>query len=399
MKILVTDGDNRPALAITRSLGRKGHRVYVVASGAKCLASCSRFCAGGFSVPNPLKDGGAYTSSILELTNRESIDVIFPTSEQSIYLLNQLRGILPNKTLLACPSQEMMQAVSNKSELFRLAEGLQVAIPATFYLNGSDELAAIIHNIDSYPVVVKPALSRIPTVEGFLSAGVRYAASRDELENLYATCPVLRYPSMIQEKIVGDGTGLFSLYDKNQHIALFSHKRLREKPPSGGVSILSESIPLDEEMIESAGRLLSAVNFTGVAMVEFKRDQRDGKPKLMEINGRFWGSLQLAISCGIDFPSLYLDYLMGSVPLKPNRSYKVGHKMKWFFGNLDYLIIRLKNKSVELNLPPGAPSKWQALANFAKIKEQNTSFDVASFRDMKPLIHESAIYLKSLWGR
>ena len=136
-----------------------------------------------------------------------------------------------------------------------------------------------------------------------------YAENKAILENLYKTKEVLKYPSMIQEKIIGPGTGLFTLYDKNRHLALFSHKRIREKPPSGGVSVVSESVPLDNEMVDAADKLLSAVGWTGVAMVEFKRDVRDGKAKLMEINGRFWGTLQLAVASGVDFPVLLIEYL------------------------------------------------------------------------------------------
>ena len=57
---------------------------------------------------------------------------------------------------------------------------------------------------------------------------------------------------MIQEKINGPGTGIFTLFDKNRHLTLFSHQRLLEKPPSGGVSVISESVPLDAELVEAA---------------------------------------------------------------------------------------------------------------------------------------------------
>ena len=204
----------------------------------------------------------------------------------------------------------------------------------------------------------------------------------------------LRYPSMIQEKIIGPGTGLFTLYDKDRHLALFSHRRLREKPPSGGVSVLSESVPLDEEMVEAADRLLSAVGWTGVAMVEFKRDHRDGKAKLMEINGRFWGSLQLAIACGVDFPGLFLDYHQGKRPAETIRDYRVGHRLKWFLGTLDHLLIRLKHNRAALNLPPDAPSRIGALAEFLKIWGGDSSFDVFDQNDIGPFLFEARSYVR-----
>jgi predicted ATP-grasp superfamily ATP-dependent carboligase len=314
-------------------------------------------------------------------------------TEQSIYLLNPARDRLPEGVVLACPLREKMQAISDKTALCRLAETLQVPIPKTLYLAGATDLPDALGEIDRYPMVVKPALSRTPERQGFLAGGVMYVSSRDELEKLYATSPILRYPSMIQEKIIGPGTGLFTLYDKDRHLALFSHRRLREKPPSGGVSVVSESAPLDEEMVDAAGRLLSAVGWTGVAMVEFKRDQRDGKAKLMEINGRFWGSLQLAIVCGVDFPALLLDYLQGEKPLAPVANYLVGHKLKWFFGTLDHLLIRLRSSRQGLNLPPDAPSKGRALAEFLSVWERNASFDVFDRDDIWPFLFEGRSYL------
>jgi predicted ATP-grasp superfamily ATP-dependent carboligase len=395
MKVLVTDGENRSALAVVRSLGRRGCRVVVTAHEARSLASSSKFCAQGLAVPDPLRQGAQYASVICAIAEREAIDMIFPMTEQSIHLLNQCRDLLPARTILACPPAEKVQAITDKAALCRLAARIGVPVPQTLYLKDADDLGSQLASIDRYPVVVKPALSRIPEGQNFLPAGVKYAASREELELLYATDRALRYPSMIQEKIEGPGTGLFTLFDRDRHLALFSHRRLREKPPWGGVSVVSESIPLDEEMVADSGRLLSAVEWTGVAMVEYKRDLRDGKAKLMEINGRFWGSLQLAIACGVDFPGLLLDYLQGNRP-DPVRDYLVGHRLKWIFGSLDHVYIRLKNKKENLFLPPGLPSRWQAVIEFLKIREKNVSYDSFDRKDPSPFWFEGRLYLQDL---
>jgi predicted ATP-grasp superfamily ATP-dependent carboligase len=396
MKILVTDGEGRSSLAVTRSLGRQGYTVLVCGSSSYTLASSSRFCQQGEVVPDPLKYGEAYAEAICNLAFKEKIDVILPMTEQSIYLLNLCRKRLPKTTTLACPRTDQVRILSNKMSLFKLAERLGVAMPQTFFLNNNNDLSLIINSIFEYPVVIKPALSRIVVNEGFLSTNVTYAANRAELEAQYATSPALRFPSMIQDKIVGPGTGLFTLFDNNRHLALFSHRRLREKPPSGGVSVVSESVPLDNEMVEAASRLLSAVGWQGVAMVEFKRDERDGRPKLMEINGRFWGTLQLAISCGVDFPCLLLDTLQEKSLTHRVGEYRIGHKMKWFFGTLDHLLIRLKNDDATLQLPPWAPTKWGAFKDFLKVWSRNTSFDVFDRNDIWPFIHETKSYFSQI---
>ena len=398
MKVLVTDGENRSSLAVTRSLGRMGCKVVVTGKDKRNIAALSKYCWKTYQVPDPRHRKTVYVDAIQAIANREGVEVIFPTTDMSIHLLNPIRQML-FPAILACPNNGKVETVSDKVSVFQLAGKLNVPIPNTLYLISAEDLDGLIEKITHYPVVVKPSKSRTPEGNGFLPGGVRYAASEQELIHLYATHRVLQYPSMIQEMVIGPGTGLFTLYDLDRHIALFSHRRIREKPPSGGISVVSESVPLDEEMVNNAGRLLSSVGWQGVAMVEFKRDLRDGKAKLMEINGRFWGTLQLAIACGVDFPSLYLDYLQGKQFPENIRDYRIGLKLKWFFGTLDHLLIRLKNRDKKLNLPPGSPSKWEAFKDFLKIWERNATFDVFDRNDVGPFWFEAQSYVWHLLKR
>ncbi|WP_298435824.1 ATP-grasp domain-containing protein [Geobacter sp.] len=399
MNILVTDGENRSALATTRSLGRKGHNIFVTGTTLENISAASRFCRKAFTVPDPLNEGIKYSQTIAEIVNRETVDMIFPMTEQSIYCLNKARESLGKSVKLACVPHEKMEAVSNKYNLFQLAEKLGVAIPETIYLAGPDDLLGKKTQISRFPVVVKPAYSKIEHGDRIISARVMYASGYNELNRLYETKAELRYPSLIQEQIAGEGTGLFTLFDHDRHLALFSHRRLLEKPPSGGVSVLSESVPLDEEMVEAAGKLLSEVQWSGIAMVEFKRDKRDGKAKLMEVNGRFWGSLQLAISSGVDFPLLSLDYCLGNLGKEPHcllANYSVGHKLKWFFGLLDHLIIRFKSRARSFEYPSDYSTRWQVIKELFKAGDANTSFDVYDSEDLMPFISEAKTYIRNL---
>ncbi|MBA2883001.1 putative ATP-grasp superfamily ATP-dependent carboligase [Desulfosalsimonas propionicica] len=396
VSVLITDGENRSSLAAVRSLGNRGYRVVVAGKNIPCLASVSKLSSRAYRVPDPAKDPVGCNDAVLNIVTRENIDIVFPMTDLSVTLLNRVREKFPAKTTLACPPAEKTAKVADKAALFRLAETWGVAVPKTFYLSGAQDLAREIQKIKSYPVVVKPARSVVAENGEVISGGVRYAGSPLELESIYSSSRILQYPSMIQEKITGPGTGLFTLYDKDRHLALFSHRRVREKPPSGGVSVVSESVVLDPEMVEYAGRLLSEVKWQGVAMVEFKRDIRDGKPRLMEINGRFWGTLQLAIACGVDFPALLADKILGKNSGVQPGSYKVGHKLKWILGTLDHLVIRLKNDSRSLNLPPDAPSRLGAIRDFLKIREKNCSFDVFDKKDLRPFLHEIKDYAGSI---
>jgi len=109
------------------------------------------------------------------------------------------------------------------------------------------------------------------------------------------------------------------------------------------VSVLCESVPVDPLMQSFAAKLLSAVTWTGAAMVEF-RVAEDGTPYLIEVNGRFWGSLQLAIDCGVDFPWLLHQSMQGSVAAGP-QAYAVGRRLRWLLGDVDSLLIALREGS------------------------------------------------------
>jgi len=378
-------------------LGLYGCRVVVAGKAQKNLASCSYHCDTGYAVTPHAEDSRRYFDDILTIVENEQVDYLFPMTEPASMILSENHALLPAHTILAAPDTEKLKTVFDKNAVFKLARQSGVPIPETVFVQDKKGIEQIAAQIKTYPVVIKPCMSRIPIRGGhFMETGIMYANSSKELTAKYRSQETLNYPSMIQEKIIGPGTGLFTLFDKDRHLALFSHKRLREKPPSGGVSVMCQSVPLDSEMVRASKILLSAVAWEGVAMVEFKRDIRDGKAKLMEINGRFWGSLQLAVSAGIDFPQLFLKYLMGDHFSKLHDRYRVGLKMKWLLGTLDHLLIRLRNKEMERNLPPGFPSRLKSITAFLKVREENTVYDVLQSKDWRPFGCELTQYLKEL---
>ncbi|HXZ44172.1 MAG TPA: ATP-grasp domain-containing protein, partial [archaeon] len=169
-----------------------------------------------------------------------------------------------------------------------------------------------------YPVLIKPRHSSggrgIVRVE-------READFMAEYAKVHA-----RYPMPIVQECIpagGDALGVAILMNfASEPRASFVYRRLREYPVSGGPSTLRESV-WHPALRASAERLLSSLGWVGVAMVEFKMHPGDGRPKLLEVNPRFWGSLHHAIVCGVDFPFLLYSLAMkGDVAGVP--AYRVG---------------------------------------------------------------------------
>jgi predicted ATP-grasp superfamily ATP-dependent carboligase len=270
-----------------------------------------------------------------------------------------------------------------------------VPIPHTQLVDGISRLNGVIDDI-RYPAVIKPVRSAGEKAGDARRANAYYAMSATDVWRLYREHEHLAArPSLIQERIVGPGEGVFVLFDRGRLCAAFAHRRLREKPPSGGVSVLSESVAVDPQLLDYASRLLAPLDWHGVAMVEFKRDCRTGRGVLMEVNGRFWGSLQLAVDSGVDFPYLAWRLALGRGVDSPER-YELGVRSRWLLGDLDHLLSRLFGSDRALHLPGQSPSRFRALLEFLKRPGPRLHGDVIRADDPRPALREVRHYLGAL---
>jgi predicted ATP-grasp superfamily ATP-dependent carboligase len=152
--------------------------------------------------------------------------------------------------------------------------------------------------------------------------------------------------------------------------------------------VLSESIPVDPRAEAYARTLLDSVAWHGVAMVEF-RVADDGTPYLMEINTRFWGSLQLAIDAGVDFPWLLYRLACDEHPSAP-AAYRTGQRLRWLLGDLDHLYLVLRDSRYPV------ARKLRTLMQFLRPSPFRTRHEVNRWNDMAPFWHELKAYVRDL---
>ena len=395
MRVLVTDRNERSALAITRALGQHSIDVVVGAETERSLAAVSKYCWRAISYPSPFEDPLGFVASILQTVRRFHVMVVFPVSDGAMSLIAQHRQKFAAHTKLPIPAATAFEALSNKYQLMQLAGELGIPIPQTVFIPDG-RLDGAVGGLREFPVVVKPGQSVVKVNGSLRKTEVHYAASEAALRRLYNTIDYLRQPSLIQRRVEGEGQGVFALMNKGKPVALFAHRRLREKPPSGGVSVLRESIALPQPMTEYAVRLLQNAGWHGVAMVEFKIDRQTGTPLLMEVNGRFWGSLQLAIDAGLNFPYLLYQLAAGEPLELPPNGYRIGVKSRWLLGDLDHLLLRLRKKDAELSLPPGSPTKLEVLMDFCRFYQRGTRYEVLRLNDPRPFAYELRQYVRNL---
>jgi predicted ATP-grasp superfamily ATP-dependent carboligase len=398
MEVIILDGNQRSALAATRSLGGKGIKVTVGAETPRSLSSCSRFCAASFQYPAPEKAPELFVSAIKQYVAGKPNSVLLPMTDVSLSEILQKRNEFGQNIAIPFVDYETFHMASDKSQLVKLAQELDIPIPKTLVSGDYKDRESLIEASACLgsPVVIKPALSKIMTENGYISASVRYACNTKELIEVLNDKVFSDYPFIIQERIEGAGIGVFLLMNRGEVIAQFAHRRLREKPPSGGVSVLCESILPHPVALESAVKLLQKLRWHGVAMVEMKEDQRDRIPKLIEVNAHFWGSLQLAISAGVDFP--YLLYsLAAGYGYAPCPQYKTGVKSRWELGDLDHLLIRLRGCKEGSVLPNNAPSIVTVIKQFVTdFFNPQVLNEVLRFDDTGPFCYEFKQYMLNL---
>ncbi len=380
-RVLITDGEERAALAVVRSLGRAGHHPIVCSPRRRSLAGASRFARERAVVPDPLAAPGAYADAVERLVGGTGAEVLLPISEASLLALlpraDQLGVVLPMPTLAS------FERIRDKAAVRETARRLGIGVPGQRVATkpadapSPDEL--------SFPVVLKPARSVIDGASDGARAksSVLHAPDAAAYRAALRDVPAAAYPLLVQQRIVGPGAGVFVLLWEGEPLAAFGHRRLREKPPSGGVSVYRESTPVDERILELSLRLLRAFDWRGVAMVELKIDQGTGRPYLMEINGRFWGSLQLAIDAGVDFPALLLDAALGRRPAPVDR-YRVGVRTRWWWGDVDHLIARVRARA----------GGREALGAFLAASFEGARNEVLHWNDPWPAVRETFDWLR-----
>lgn len=398
MRVLITDADERSALAAARSLARAGHEVHAAGARAWSLAGTSRSARAWRVSLDPLADGAGFAAAVGDLARRLRAHVVLPVTDASVEALLTHRAALPTGVILPFPDLGTYRAASDKARVARLAAQCGFAIPETRVIRVQGEWEDALPPPDFFPAAVKPHRSVAGSNGTRVKTGVALVADRDACRRALAALPPEAFPVLVQRRVWGAGEGLFALRWAGRPVALFAHRRLREKPPSGGVSVYRESIALDDGLTAPGLRLLDALDWRGVAMIECKRERDTGRPYLMEVNGRFWGSLQLAIDAGVDFPALLVRCAAGET-VAPRPGYRVGVRSRWFWGDVDQLLLRLRRSRAALGLEAGAPSRAGALREFLRVRPGRDRWEVWRWTDPAPFVLETLRWFAGLIRR
>jgi len=369
MSVLVTNAHYRNTLATIRSLQKRKIATTVTSHKSTALSFYSRYAKCRYLYYDPLQNSEAFVKSLVKILQKTKPAVLFPVGVDATVPISFNKSKFLPLTSVPIADYDVLEKAHDKSMTMKIAEECGIPVPKTYFPESLEEVEVISEKIQ-YPAVIKRRKG------SGVGKGVRIARSRTELLTRYREIEGYSGDSLIEEQtkpliqeyIPGEIRDICVLFNQGNPRAALAQRRIWTWPPNGGPGILNETIQ-DQKLQQLAIKLLKKIRWHGLAQVEFKLDE-NGQPKLMEINPKFWGTLELSIKAGIDFPSLLYDMAMNG-DIEPIYAYQNQLTILWLFPyNMHYLI--------------HAPDRLRHLRELLQLLfRRNTVTDI-SLLDIKP---------------
>ena len=392
---LVLDGTTKQALAIVRSLGVAGVPVHVGAERGTAIALHSRYKKGAFTYPSPKEDQRAFIDAISMYA--EEVDgrpIVYGCSDATVCTLFAYRDELASIVELGFPAADAFEQAFDKAATYSEARVHGVPAITTFLRERPEEVRQLAKQLD-FPVVLKPRQS-VTWHNGVGVFGTAlFIETPEDLVTQFSThLRTTGVAPIIQPFIAGEEYGVEVLARDGSVVALADHHRVRSLSPTGGASVVKETLEAGElatTLHEYARVLVESLSWTGPMMLEFKINTDTRTPLLVEINGRWWGSLPLAIAAGVDFPLLYHRMMCESVVPHEVVQSRPGVTTRYFLGDVRHLIrvlcARDPMRSVRY------PTRRKAVRDFFR-SFRDTQSDVWSWKDPFPSVMQ---YIDSVY--
>jgi len=388
--VLVLDGHVNYALACTRSLGRAGYTVFVASVRRWPLAAWSRHCEASFLLEG--ETIAAFATMRAWAVDR-GVSTVLPLTERSCLLCDAERRAWESAGItVGCAKGDTLLQAFDKAITVERAAACGVRTPLTRVPASLADGRAGAEEV-GFPCVIKQRFTHAWDGTTFLpSQRTSYVSHPKDVEAALLMGRQGEHWPLVQAYVQGRGKGAFALCDHGRALAWFTHERLRDVRPAGSGSALRRSTSVDPRLQQPAERLLAEFQWHGPAMVEFRDNGRD-EPWLMEVNGRFWNSLELAVRAGADFPRWWLALLRGeSVPTAP--PYVEGLTLRWLLGDFRRLLYILAGP------PPGYPEPYptllQGLKEVLGPQPRGTGSDTWDRHDLWPAVGEWVHGLREL---
>lgn len=318
-------GGGAIAVSLARSLGEAGIRVIALGDLAWDSVGSSRHCEQFVHVGSKELEG-----RYLEWLSRPPVGeaVLFPCDDESLELVARRRAELEQLGYRPIEANdEVLLAMLDKERTYQLAEQAGVGVPRRFVLESPEDLdRQVAESGIEFPCALKPLHSHLFARIFGAATKVLLAEDRAELERVAREIGPHGLQMMVTEIIPGPEDAYTSLYtyidERGEPLLQFTKQKLRQMPVGFGLATYHQSVRNDE--VARVGlQFCQGIGIRGMACVEFKRDQRDGRYKVIECNHRFTLGSEILRYAGINLPLLAYNRVTGG-PAHPIDGYREG---------------------------------------------------------------------------
>lgn len=379
--VLLPTGLNSHSYITARSLSQHGIHTVLASDRADLPVYAGRYSDEAIVIPSAEDDLIAYKDALIGIGARPDIRTIIPAQPQDTYLLSKYEEEFEEYVSVVTPSFESLKNVHDRLRLSEIAEEAGVPVPETRLLTEVDDWSPELIVKSRYNLLAEEYADSYTAHDMGIVKTVKHLQPGEE-PNVTALCEEMEHTPIVQEYVHSSDEYVFgALYDHGEAKTTFQHRQVRGDSYTGGGGVYRKSVHIPE--LEEVGRrLLDALDWHGLACIEYMQDAETGEFKLTEINPRMWQSLPCAVRAGADFPHDFWLLATGQGDrIEPG--YKVGVGSHYLYGEMKYLASLLQTDSSLIEPPAFASSIGDILSSI--ITEPH--FDTVHLDDPLPIVY------------
>lgn len=387
-KVLAICGDTQVGLWLVRSLARNGLEVFALCHKPTGLPAHSRYSSGAWMVEKGAKDPG-FADEIYALAQELDVGSIMPISETYLDTFLSIRDHFEPGIHLFCPPRQCFDKAVDKNFMNELCIKLGIPVAKGTTL---DKLIAANNDPLNFPLVLRTSKQHYSARTGNAPFKAAYAANKEQLNTIYHSVRDIAQNVLVQEYHPGAEDHIQILMHQREPFMAGEYIGEHHMPLAGGVTVQRVSCQ-HNDLAHDAIRLLKAIEWDGIAGVQFHYDPTTDKYIFLEINPRFIGGLPTVIMAGFEAP-----FLLWQSHFQPEKmkitNYKLGLRTRILGGDANWMLAMCRGDE----LPPGQSrlSKASAALRFLWNCVPWTKDDVFMLGDLKPMLVDIKNMIKNL---
>lgn len=380
MNTVILLGAHVNALGIIRALANKDLEIIVMYYKKYDIAQVSKFVDKKFKIPDPNVNEKEFIRFLVRKSKRLQSALLIPTNDETAVVTSKYKELLSKYYIVSTADCNNIRTFINKKKTYALCEELNIPYPKTVKVGSIEELEKI-RDMISFPCLIRPEISH--TFATDFNKKLFEVSNYSELNEKCLLCFKKGHPILIQEFIHGDATNLHeNIYyynSKGECVAEFFMQKIRQYPQKFGVCSVVRCHPRITEIDFYSKKLLKYINYRGAVHVEYKKDPKDGKYKLLEVNPRFIRANWLHTYCGVNIPYILYNDLVEKKDIRPKT---VINNVYWIEIYADIINSIIRDRK-----------GFRALNEYISSYRKDKTFAVLVKDDLKPFLYQFLILL------